>query len=212
VEGFALLHKPTYLYLGYEVNTWSLANPGDYADWLTELEAVTAAVKAASPTTFVFTVFQYEHMAGLGANQGWSDMPQWNLVDDLETGAFLDGIGFTSYPHFEYDDPANVPATHYDEIANHWTGQILFPELGWPAIVDGLFPGSPAQQDTSVTDFFLRVEGLPVELAQWLYLHDFDGQAGTPGYMDIGFRSNDGMIVRPGENTWKTAVIARQRP
>ncbi len=212
VEGFASTYAPRYLYLGYEVNTWSLANPGHWPDWLSQLEECTEAIKAVSPNTFVFTTFQYEHMQGLGENQGWVDADQWTLVDDLESGAFLDGVGFTSYPHFEYDTPALIPADYYDEIGMHWTGQILFPELGWPAVVDGAFPGSPTQQDDMMSGFMTRIEGLPIELAMWLYLHDFDGQAGTPGFMDIGMRSNDGMVVRPSEATWKTATDLRERP
>ena len=50
------------------------------------------------------------------------------------------------------------------------------------------------------------------EYATWLYLHDFDGQATTPGFMDIGFRSNDALVIRPSDVTWQAAVDLRERP
>jgi hypothetical protein len=212
VEGFASTYKPRYLHLGYEVNTWALLNNPDWPNWLSQLEECTTAIKAVSPNTFVFTTFQLERMKGLGANQTWVDAAHWNLVDDLETAAFLDGVGFTSYPHYEYDDPTNIPTTYYDEIEAHWTGRILFSEIGWPAIPNAPFPGLPAEQNTMMNAFISGVEGLPVELAVWLYLHDFDGEAATPAHMGIGMRDNAGTVHGASEQTWKDAVELRERP
>ncbi|MFT7485950.1 MAG: hypothetical protein ACI9F9_001802 [Candidatus Paceibacteria bacterium] len=213
VEGFALMYQPRYLFLGDEVNTWALTHPGDWADWLTELEDCANAIVAVSPLTCVFTTFQLEHMKGLGSGtQGWMDAPQWNLVDDLEAGGFLHGVGFTSYPHFEYAAPGAMPMGYYTEIAAHWTGQSYFTEIGWAGAANAPYPGSPTDQDAFVGQFISQTEGMPVEMALWLYLHDFDGQGATPAFTDMGLRSNDGMVIRPAEATWSAAVLLRERP
>lgn len=213
VEGFAQLHQPAYLFLGNEVNTWYLQDPAGWADWLTELEACALAIKAVSPATLVFSTFQLEHMKGLGGGtQGWMDAAHWNLVDDLELGGYLDGLGFTSFPYFEYATPQAIPAGYYDEITAHWSGPILFTEVAWPATANAPYPGGLTAQEDMLGIFLGQLEPLPVELGLWIYLHDFDGQGATPAHTDVGFRSNDGLVVRPSEAFWKAAVSLRERP
>lgn len=213
VAAYASQYAPPYLCLGHEVNTWYLANTADYADWLTQLEECYDAIKAASPNTKVFVSFQLEHIKGLGAGTiGWTDGPQWNLVDDLEAGDFADAVAFTSYPYFEYTTPAGVPANYYDEIAAHWSGEVIFTEAGWPGVANAPYPGGLTQQSDFVDELFTRLEGLDTEVLLWLYLHDLDNQAAFPQFQDMGFRSNDGMTVRPADATWQTTVDLRERP
>ena len=101
VADFADAWRPPYLFLDNETNTWWLAHtPGECDDWLSEFAACYAAIKAVSPDTIVFTVFQLEHLKGLGANAGWSDPAHWSLVDAYATWIFL----------HDWDGDAAVPS------------------------------------------------------------------------------------------------------
>ena len=211
VEAFANTYHPPYIFLGNETNTWWLTHtPAEWADWLTELDACYAAIKFVSPNTIVSTVFQYEHLKGLGAHAGWSDPPQWNLVDDHAASAHVDAIGFTSYPYLEFDDPASLPSDYYDAIAAHWSGPVVFTEIGWLSAPSGPYPGSPQDQADFVPRFFDLAQDFDIVYATWLFQHDWDQEATIPSIAGIGFRSNDGTVVRPSDAAWRTAVDLRE--
>jgi len=213
VTAYASTYGPSHLFLGNEVNTWYAGNMADWPNWLSMLEECYDAIKAVSPGTTVFTVFQLERLKGLGAaTTGNTDPPQWNLVADLELQGKLDAVGFTSYPYFEYATPGAIPADYYDEIALHWSGPVIFTEIAWPALADPPFPGGVADQDTFVGTFFDRSKGLDLECVLWRYLHDLDDQASFPGFMEVGLRSNDGSVVRDADGSWQAEVTLRERP
>jgi hypothetical protein len=62
---FAEKYKLKYLGLGIEVNTLYEKSPADFDAFVQFYSEVYDAVKAKSPTTSVFTVFQLEKMKGL---------------------------------------------------------------------------------------------------------------------------------------------------
>ena len=213
VTDFARDYQPRLLFLGNEVNSWYWTDPAGWADWLDVLGEAYDSIKAVSPGTIVYTVFQLERLKGLGSGTaGWMDPPHWNLVDDVAASGKVDAIGFTSYPYLEFATPGAIPADYYDEIALHWDGPVIFTEVGWPAAAFAPFPGSEADQDAFVDTFLGLSSGLPIEYACWLFLHDFDGQAGTPGFQDIGLRNNDASVIRLADGSWQAAVELRERP
>ncbi|MCB9897056.1 MAG: hypothetical protein H6825_03515 [Planctomycetes bacterium] len=203
---------PAYLFLGNETNSYWLTHSDlEWAAWISEYEACYDAVKAVSPETLVGTNFQFEHMAGFGANTGWTDPEHFDLLDDFTTSGRLDVLSFTTYPFLEFDDPADIPDDVYAPIAAHWSGKLLFTELAWKAFPSFAYPGSQAQQTAFVTRFFELVADLDVEYATWIFLHDWDGQAAEPVVAWTGFRNNDASVVRPSDAAWREAVALRQR-
>lgn len=213
VRSYALTYAPPYLGLAHELNTWWLADAGaGYADWLTQLQECVDEIRAVSPSTTIFVSFQLERMKGLGANAGWSDAPQWVLVDDLEGAELVDSVGYTTYPYFEYANPAAMPGGYYTDLATEstWTGPVLFTEAGWSALATGPYPGSEPDQDAFAADLLPMLEGLDVEAVVWRFLHDLDVE--PQPYTAIGLRSNDGSVVRPADETWQAAVQLRTRP
>jgi hypothetical protein len=210
---YAGTYKPTYLFLGNEINSWYWTDPAGWSDWLSMWEECYDGIKAVSPLTMVFTVFQLERLKGLGAGTvGWTDPPHWNLVDDIVATGKLDAIGFTSYPYFEYATPGAIPADYYGEIAMHWDGIVIFTEIGWPATAAAPYPGGEMDQADFVSEFLGRVETVDVEYAVWRFLHDWDGQAATPEFTDTGFRDNDASVIRLSDPLWQTEVELRERP
>jgi hypothetical protein len=213
VTAFASTRHPPFLFLGNETNSYAVTHSvAEWAAWMSELFACYDAIKAASPSTFVFTTFQLEKMKGLGAaTSGWTFAPQWGLLSELSASGKIDGVGFTTYPYFEYADPAAIPNDYYDEIAQHWTGPVLFTEVGWPAVASPPFPGGVAAQADFVPRFFALTERLDRRYAAWLFLHDWDGEATTPPFRGIGLRSNDGSVVRPSDSAWRASVVTLER-
>ncbi|MEW6073278.1 MAG: hypothetical protein AB1726_11900 [Planctomycetota bacterium] len=212
VTAFAALHQPPYLFLGNETNTYYLRHSAaEWTAWLSEFAACYDAVKAVSPATMVFTTFQLEHMKGLGlATNGWTDPPDWTPLDDHVASGRIDAVGFTTYPYFEHSTPGAIPAAYYDEIASHWSGPVVFTELGWLAAPHFPYPGGEIDQADFVAVFFDRTRDLGLEYADWLFLHDWDGQAATPAFADVGLRDNLATLIRLADAAWRAEVALRE--
>jgi len=168
------------------------------------------STKAVSPDTKVGMTFQLEMLKGLGGNTGWMFVPQWPIVDALVSGGRIDVLGFTSYPYLHHDALADVPADYYDEIAMHWTGPVAFSEIGWLAAPHLPYPGDATEQADFVTRSFAATDDFDLAWVNWLFLHDYDGQATLPAFADIGLRGNDGSVVRPADAVWQAQVALRQ--
>lgn len=211
VTEFARQYRPTTLFLGNETNVYYLSHTQtEWNNWMSELAACYAAIKLVSPQTVVFTTFQYERLKGLGVNNGWNDAPQLQLIDELTPGMHVDGIGFTSYPYFEYLAPSAIPSGYYQEIETRWDGLVMFTEIGWLAAPSGPYPGSEGHQVDFLEVFFDRSQELNLGYVNWLFLHDWDQQATIPAFFGIGLRSNDGATVREVDAAWQAAVALRQ--
>jgi len=149
------------------------------------------AVKAASPKTKVFTVFQLERMKGLhGGLWGGADdlaKDEWAL---LERFPKADLVGFTTYPGLVFKDPADIPADYYAEARAHTTKPVAFTEVGWPsdAAVRG-WESSEEEQARFVGRFFELTRELKPEMVIWPFL--YDPAIGQP-FKSMGLRRPDG--------------------
>lgn len=206
-------YEPPYLFLGNETNAYYLTHTQtEWDEWIEVFEEAYDRIKALSPDTLVSTVFQYERMKGLGSGTtGWTDPPHFDLIDDHVAGGKIDAIAFTSYPYFEYATPATIPADYYDDVAPHWSGPVIFTEIGWLASAEPPYPGGSADQEAFVDVFFDRTASLPLAYVTWLFLHDYDDPGSITGFGSIGLRSNDGSVVRPSDAAWQAAVALRER-
>jgi hypothetical protein len=209
----ATVWAPPYLALGVDTNFyWATHTPDEWTAWISEFGECYDAVKAASPDTIVLTVFQWEIMKGLGSGTtGWNVAPHFQLIDDHVATGKIDAIGFSSFPYFEYATPADIPATHYAEIAAHWDGQVFFTEIGWPAAAHPPFPGSEVDQHDFIARFFTLTSLFDLEFVGWTWQHDWDGEATTPAYAGIGLRSNDGTVIRSADAAWQDEIALRER-
>lgn len=212
VVEFAETYQPPYLFLGNETNSYAVTHTqAEWLAWVSQLEECIAAIDAVAPDTVVFTSFQLERMKGVGGDlTGWGDTPQWELLDDVAGIPGLDAISFTSYPYFEHASPGEIPDDYYLEIADHWSGPVIFTEIGWLAKGSFPFPGGEQQQADFVTRFFALTGELDLGYVAWLFLHDFDGQAAHPAFQFIGLRGNDGTEVRLADAAWQAEVALRE--
>lgn len=176
---FARQHSPDYMGFGIEVNILYEKSPSDFARFVQLFDATHSAVKAASPKTQVFTVYQLERMKGLqGGLFGGTNDPsrsEWSLLAQVNA----DVLAFTTYPSLVFHAPSEMPLDYYSEIASHTTKPIAFTEIGWHSGPTPAGWGSNESSEAAFVDtFFSLTHGLKVKLAVWSFL--FDLPTGVP--------------------------------
>jgi hypothetical protein len=183
-----------YLAIGAEVNRLRDECCQDaFDDFVSLYHETYDAVKAASPDTKVFTIFQLDYMRGAARLSGLSLEPSWYMLD-LFAGK-LDVVGLTIYPFLEYPTVAEVPVGYFDEIADHITGPILVTESGWlsePLEIGGqvLVTGSEQEQVDFVLTLIEGVEPLDVEIMMYSFLYEYG--EGIDLFRHVALRENAG--------------------
>lgn len=176
---FAGKHKPAYMGFGIEINILHEDSPEDYAAFKAFFPEVADAVRAASPGTRVFTVFQLERLRGLrGGLFGGENDPavnDWALLGDFPDA---DLLAFTTYPCIIYGDPADIPAGYYTaEITQHTSKPIAYTEAGWFRTGLEGWESSAGEQARFTTMYIEETAPLEPELLVWSFLYDQDAAA-----------------------------------
>jgi hypothetical protein len=195
---FAGREKPRYLGLGIEVNVLYEKWQADFEAFVSLFDDAAAAIKAASPETLVFTVFQLERMKGLqgGLFGGQNDpaLAQWDLIDRFPAADF---IAFTTYPGLIYKTPAEIPDDYYDELASRVSKPVAFTEIGWSADLDVQgWESDEAEQAEFVARFLDLTSDLDPELLIWAFLYDPQALDLPLPFQTMGLRRPDG-TARP---------------
>lgn len=207
---FVAARNPPYVFLGNENDFYFEQDNVDYANWLSCYNSAYDAIKAASPGTMAGPVFNFEHLAGSGALNGWTTS-HWGALTGHDLGK-VDVVGMTLYPFFQHDNAANVPATYMDNLFSRIGGKpVVVTETGWPAEnLGGLNPPwstSPAQQVEYVDRFAAMTAGKDVRLSNWTFLHQMqdDGSHSTEWKLfgSVSLRDNTA-IARPAYAAWFT--------
>lgn len=206
VTAYAREYKPPFLFLGNEVNIYAPdMSAEEWQAWVRVYRQSYEAIKQVSPSTIVFTTFQYERLKGLGKKNGWVGESQWQLIEDV--ARYSDALGFTTYPFFEYDHPGDIPDDYYTEIdvhrQPHWPGRVIFTEVGWKAEPYGPYAGSPQDQADFIGRFVDLTDDMLKYYAAWLFLHDPPGA--PPAFSGMGLRAVDG-TPRPAETVWQNLI------
>ncbi|MEW5995985.1 MAG: hypothetical protein AB1657_00105 [Candidatus Micrarchaeota archaeon] len=198
---FAEEYKPEYLGLGIEVNILYEKSPSDFDSFVSLYDETYDAVKAVSPNTKIFTVFQLEKMKGLdGGLFGGENNPadaQWELLSRFPKS---DLIAFTTYPDLIYKNPSEIPSDYYSEIPTHTDKPIAFTEIGWHSAASPAgWESSEDEQAEFVTRFFDLTSGLDMKLAVWSFLY---GQDTVEPFNSMGLLRGDG-TSRPAWDAWR---------
>jgi hypothetical protein len=197
-------YKLKYLGIGIEVNILASKSPVDFDSFVRLYADVYDVVKAKSPTTKVFTIFQLELMKGLGGGLfGGTNDPsraQWALLDRFPKS---DLVAFTTYPGLIYKSPSEIPLDYYDDIRAHTAKPVAFTEIGWHS---SAFPAgwesSEAEQADFVKAFFERTKVLKQEFSIWSFLYD---QGIQPPFDSMGLYRADGN-PKPAWDAWISRV------
>ncbi len=194
---FAEKYNPPYLGLGVEVNILYENSPDDFNEFVIFYNDVYSSIKAVSPHTKVFTVFQLERMKGL---QFWADAAssgrtQWGLLEKFTS----DIVAFTTYPCLVYKNPLDIPEDYYTEISSHTEKPVAFTEIGWhtEASPSG-WESSEAEQAAFIEKFFRLTEDFNPKLCIWSFLYDQDT---IEPFRSMGLYHKNGK-PKKGWNAW----------
>jgi hypothetical protein len=174
IVAYAAKYKPAYLGMGIEINWIYEDLPTDFQSLVALFSSAYDGVKAASPSTKVFTVLQLEATKGLhgglygGVNNTAKN--EWVILDSFPKA---DAIAFTTYPGLIYKSPAEIPADYYTDIFKHTAKPIIFTEIGWTssAKVAG-WESSEDEQAQFIDRFFALTKELNPQVVIWSFLYD----------------------------------------
>ncbi|VVC03188.1 Uncharacterised protein [Candidatus Bilamarchaeum dharawalense] len=184
---FAEQYKPAYLGFGIETNVLSEKSPAEFENFVQFYGEVYDAVKAKSPNTKIFTVFQLEKLKGLGFFGTPNSQAEWSLLDKFPKS---DILAFTTYPGLVYKSPSEIPADYYSDILTHTSKPIAFTEIGWHSAAEPVgWESSEEKQAEFVSVFFNRTKNLNPEFVVWSFLYD---QNTTKPFDSMGLFSSNG--------------------
>lgn len=210
LEDFAADCKPPYLFLGNESDSYYEQNAADYANWISFYNGAYDAIKSVSPETLVGPVFNFEHMAGLGALNGWT-ATYWGALESHDLSR-VDIVGVTVYPFLNYGSPGSVPDTYLDPlVARIGSKPIAVTETGWPAenlgSLDPPWDTSAQAQVTYVSRLDAMLEGKDVRMVNWLFLYAMQdsGASSTDWKLfgSVSLRDGSGN-KRPAYDAWSS--------
>jgi hypothetical protein len=163
--------KPAYFFVGNEISFYWQQDSTDYLNWVNFYHQAYDSIKIHSPESKVGTVFNFEHLAGVGILTGFNS-PYWSAFDVLDTSKF-DILGLTVYPFFSYKTANEIPQDYLSPLFERLGGKpVVLTETGWPAdSFIGSWISSPQQQVGYVHKLFEIIDEGNVEVVNWLFLN-----------------------------------------
>jgi hypothetical protein len=185
-------YKPDYLAIGVEINMTYERAPEQFAAFETLYDEAYAIVKGNSPETKVFPTFQLEDLEG-----AFGDVhpPRWELIERFS--GKMDVLAISTYPFLgEVRMASEVRADYYSQLRQHWDGEIIISETGYPsAPVEGrVIVGTEADQNAYLKRLLSEANSLGFSHVVWFAALDpaFASTGAASVFKDIGLRKSDG--------------------
>jgi hypothetical protein len=197
---------PAYLFIGNEINFYIEQDSLDYINFINFYYSAYDSIKAHSPFTKVGTVFNFEHLSGNGALNGWNNS-HWTAMDMMDTSK-IDILGLSLYPFFNYQTANAIPLTYLDPIFTRMGNKpVSINETGWPGdSLIGTWSGNSQQQVDYVNKLFTMISGRNVEVVNWLFLNyalDSTNNLGLTIFKSVSMRDSLGGD-RPAFALWRS--------
>ncbi len=198
---FTQKYQPRYLGLGVDIDALYARSPADFDKFVKLFDRTYDGVKAVSPGTKIFTVFQLEKMKGLnGGLYGGVNDPSKNLWFLLDKFPRADFIAFNTYPGMIYKTPSEVPADYFTGIKDHTSKSLAINGTGWQSAEGPAgWPGSETLQAEYAKVFLGYSADLNPEFSAWSYL--YDPTALAEPFNSMGLLRGDG-TPRPAWYGW----------
>lgn len=195
---FAKKYNIKYMGIGVEVNYFKSHNGNGFNRFLILYEKSYDAIKAASPGTQIFTVFQLEQIKGRndGLFGGSKQEPEWGIMDSFPKN---DLAVFTTYPGLIFKNPSDIPEDYYSEISQKTSKPIAFSEIGWQSKGVQGWESSEEKQSEFINRFFILAKPLKPKFLIWSFLYD---QKIKDPFGSSGLFKNDG-TEKSGWKSWK---------
>jgi hypothetical protein len=186
---YAETYDPPFAFIGNENSAYYEQNSSDYENWIDFYNEAYDAIKEASPDTMVGTIFNYEHLAGMGELNGWTTSC-WEALD-LHDLSKIDILGVTVYPFLNYATAEEVPASYLDPLISRIGSKpIAITETGWPGEdlgpIDIQWEQSEQAQVTYLSRLGAMLDGKNVKIVTWLALYPMEGPIGSTDWEVFG--------------------------
>jgi hypothetical protein len=211
---FAQAYTPEFLFFGNENSAYFAQDSADYKRWIDFYNDSYDTLKAVSPVTKIGTVFNFEHLSGSGALNGWTTA-HWRALTlhDLNK---IDILGITLYPWLHHAQPEDIPTTYMDGLFTRIGNlPVAVTETGWPSENPaGLnLPWDISEQ--AQTDFVPKVEAIfanrEYAFFNWLFLYPLVDSGGQSVeyqlFSSISLRSSGG-AKRPVYDRWLGLILS----
>ncbi|MCC7304220.1 hypothetical protein IT418_02295 [bacterium] len=186
--------KIKYLGIGNEINILYNDSNSEYKEFLALAKQYIPKIKEDFPQVTIFTVFQYDELVGRAYLTGKKNPDQRFLLQEWST--LVDMIGLTVYPHFQYDNPEEIPQEYFTAITSTTTLPIAITETSWPSGVK-IFTGGNAKYNTTEQEQSVYAEWMKNEATKrkfvfvnWLFLNDLE--TGQPLFQGSALRDSEG--------------------
>lgn len=197
---FCKKNLPNYFGIGVETNRIYASSVSEFDRFVNLFDQTADAMRAACPSTKIFSAFQLEHLRGLRGglyggvnNEARND---WQLLDRFTKADF---IAFTTYPAIVFKDPGDIPADYYSSIRAHTAKPVAFTEVAWPSQVGVAGWTSSEEEQARFTQRFLELTGdMGPLFSIWPFLYD---QNLPDPFKGIGLFRPDGS-PRQSYQTW----------
>ena len=196
-------YHPKYLALGVEINSYQHQHPEDFEQFVTLYHQTYDGVKALSPETLVFPIFQLEELQGLlPTDQPYP--PQWYLIQRFEPR--LDLLAVSSYPDLAFPAAEEIPGSYFAQLQSYTDRPIVIAGTGYSS-------GDDANENQQVAYLRRVLDGaqqLSMPLLVWLVGQDptFTSDVSLGLLQHIGLLRQDG-TEKPA---WRAWLEASRRP
>ena len=201
-------YRPDYLNMAVEANMYYRHHPEDWENFRSFFYNLYREVKAVSPTTRVFSSYQYEVLRGAFAGQTFAS--QWELFGGKALQQDL--VGISSYPYFlkpPYDADA-VPGDYFHDLKGRTKLPLFIAEVGFYSAGDV----RPASTRDNQARFIRRLPNLfsdlNVEAVCWISITDLPDIPALaplkkilPQFFSFGL-FDDRLRVKPAWEAWLT--------
>ena len=203
--------KPDHLGLALETNLIRVASPSTLYMGIRKAATDVAGELKLRNSKAILSISVQADLVWGGPSQS---MGYTSIADDLEHFPFVQEMGISSYPYFEYSDPKDIPHDYYSAIALEAKMPVFVSEGGWSSqTVTGPDNIQIAGSATNQADYILKQAHMLNEakaIAMFsLTFTDIDPAAIPPGveptiqyFTSLGVVDKD-LQPKPALEKWK---------
>ncbi len=207
--------NPEIIGLAAETNLIRVAAPAAvYAAVVQVTNAAASDLKSAGSQATLLVSTQVEVAWGrLGGNS-----PYVGIERDFADFPFLEMLGLSSYPYFDFAQPENLPVDYYSRLRNGRTLPVMVVEGGWTSAAVGTVQSSPALQARYITQHARLLDSVAARGVIQLIYADIDLAAippplpvNLPLFAHIGLTDSD-FNAKPALAAWDALYARPLRP
>lgn len=214
VVGFVQRFQPEYIGLTAETNLVRREAPAAVYAAMVQAsnDAANDLLSLGVTTPLLISVQVQTAWGGLGGTGTYVGIEQ-----DFTDFPFINMLGLSSYPYFDFTQPEDIPDNYYTRLLNGRTVDALVTEGGWPSVGVGSIVSSPQLQERYITRHANLLDSIQAKAMVQTLFTDIDLSslptpypANLPLFATLGLMELSGsdFVAKPSLAAWD-ALFAR---